>query len=64
MSTTLVRFKAPLPEFVRVTICAALVVPTGSLKKPKLVGERLTAAAVPVPERFTVSGLPVALPRY
>ena len=40
-----------------------LGVPTGWLPKARLVGERLTRAAVPVPvpERLTVCGLPLAL---
>jgi hypothetical protein len=46
-----------------VAICAVLVVLTDWLPKAKLVGERLTTAAVlvPVPERLTVWGLPAAL---
>ena len=35
--------------------------PTVWLAKARLVGERLTTAAVPVPGRLTVWGLPVAL---
>src|SRR5208337_4077367 len=35
--------------------------PTGWLPKARLVDERLTAGAVPVPERLTVCGLPLAL---
>ena len=31
------------------------------MPKPRLVGETLTRAAVPVPERLTVCGLPLAL---
>ena len=31
------------------------------MPKPRLVGERLTTAAAPVPERLTVCGLPLAL---
>ena len=53
--------KAALPVLVRVTVCVALVKSMGWLPKPRLVGERLTTAAVPVPERLTVSGLPLAL---
>ena len=45
----------------KVTLCAVLVLPTGWLPKARLVGERLTRAAVPVPERLTVCGLPLAL---
>jgi len=33
----------------------------GWLPKARLVGERLARAAVPVPERLTVCGLPLAL---
>src|SRR5262245_21022195 len=49
------------PEFVNVTLCAALVVPTSWLPKPRLVGDRLTAGVVPVPLSGTVCGLPTAL---
>src|SRR5262245_40520180 len=42
------------PEFVNVTLCAALVVPTSWLPKPRLVGDRLTAGVVPVPLSGTV----------
>jgi hypothetical protein len=38
-----------------------LAVPTTWLAKVRLVGEMLTAGAVPVPERLTLCGLPVAL---
>src|SRR5258705_11485587 len=48
------------PVFVSVTVCAALVVPTLREPKLKLVGERLTTGAVPVPVRLTICGLPVA----
>ena len=37
------------------------MVPTARLPKIRLLGERLTAAAVPVPERLTVWGLPLRL---
>jgi hypothetical protein len=53
--------KAALPVLLRVTVCAALVISTGSLPKARLVGERLARASVPVPERLTVCGLPAAL---
>jgi hypothetical protein len=36
-------------------------VPTERLPKARLEGETLAAAEVPVPERLTVCGLPVAL---
>ena len=50
-----------MPVLFRVTVCAALVVPTAWLLKVRLVGERLTTVAVPVPLRLTVCGLPLAL---
>ena len=53
--------KVALPVLLRVTVCAELVISTGWLPKARLVGERLTRAAVPVPERLTVCGLPLAL---
>jgi len=53
--------KGALPALLRVTVCAVLVTPTDWLPKARLVGERLTAAAVPVPERLTDCGLPLAL---
>jgi hypothetical protein len=61
VTVMLVMPKAPLPVLLRVTVCAALVVPTGWLPKPRLVGKRLTTGPVPVPERLTVCGLPLAL---
>ena len=38
-----------------------LVAPTVSLPNERLAGERLAAGAVPVPERLTAWGLPLAL---
>ena len=63
VTAKLAMLKAVLPVLVRVMGCAALVVPTGRLPKARLVGERLTTAVVlvPVPERLTVWGLPLAL---
>ena len=52
---------AAVPVLVNVTVCAALVVPTVCAAKVKLVGERLTAGAVPVPESAMVCGLLLAL---
>ena len=60
-SPMLLMVKVPLPELVRVTVCPALVVPTVWFPKLRLEGETLAADAVPVPERATVWGLPVAL---
>jgi len=60
---TLEMLKAALPELVRVTVCAVLVLATGKFPKARLAGERVTAgtALVPVPERATVWGLPLTL---
>lgn len=58
----LVIVSVALPVLVRVTVCAALVVPTLTLLKVKLAGESWTAGAVvPMPVRLTVCGLPGAL---
>ena len=59
----LVMLKAAVPVLLKVTVCAVLVTSTDWLPKARLVGERLTRAdvAVPVPERPTVCGLPLAL---
>ena len=56
-----VTLSTPLPVLVRVTDWAALEVPTALLVKVRLEGETLTDAAVPVPERLTACGLPLAL---
>jgi hypothetical protein len=48
--------------FVKVNVCAVLVVPTTWLEKPKNGGESTAITGVPVPERPTVAGLPVKLP--
>jgi len=54
--------KAAFPVLLRVTLCAVLVVPTFWLLNVRLVAERLAvAAAVPVPVRLTVCGLPATL---
>jgi len=58
---TLVMVNAAVPLLVRVTVWAVLVVPRDWLPNATLVGERLTAGAVPVPERPTVCGLLGAL---
>jgi len=54
--------KAAVPEFVSVTPCGELEVPTGCWPKPRLVGESVTAgaAATPVPFRVTECGFPGA----
>src|SRR5437870_2660263 len=59
----LVMFNEAVPLLVRVTDCAALLVPTSWLAKAREVGEGLTArglAALPVPVRITVCGLSLA----
>src|SRR4029077_13042019 len=56
------RFVDPL--LVSVMVFPALGVPTSWLLKVKLAGEKLTGLVtvpVPVPDRFTISGLSVAL---
>jgi hypothetical protein len=60
----LVMLRVAVPVFLRVTLWAALVVPTAWLVKVRLVADKLTAgalAAVPVPVRLIVCGLPDAL---
>ena len=62
VSARLVMLKVALPVFLRATGCAVLGLPTEYLpEKARLVGERLTKEVVPVPERLTVCGLPLAL---
>jgi len=61
VTAKLAMFKAAFPWLVRVTGCTALVVPRVWLLKIRLVAVRLTAGALPVPARFTVCGLNVAL---
>ena len=61
VSATLLTLNAALPLFVRVTVCAVLLVPTDWLPKETLLAERLAPGAVPVPDRLTVCGLPAAL---
>ena len=59
-----VRVTAPVPVFLTVTTCAAVVEPSAVDAKATLVGERETvwvSAAVPVPVKATVCGVPVAL---
>jgi hypothetical protein len=53
--------KVALPLLVRVTACAVLATPTDWFPNERLVGDKLTDATVPVPERLTVWGLPLAL---
>src|SRR5208282_1131587 len=59
----LVMLKAALPVLFSVTVCGELTASTGSFPNDRLEGDRLAVApvVVPVPERPTVWGLPVAL---
>jgi hypothetical protein len=59
----LVMLKAALPVLFRVTVCGELTVSTDSFPNARLEGESLAVAPVlvPVPERLTVWGLPVAV---
>ena len=61
VSARLVILMAALPLLLRVAVCAVLVVPMDTLPKARLVGERPSSGAMPVPERLTVCGLPLAL---
>jgi hypothetical protein len=56
----LAMFSAPVPEFVSVTLRAALVVPTVWLPKSILFADSVTTGAVPVPFTATAWGLPAA----
>jgi hypothetical protein len=53
--------RAPFPVLVSVTICGGLGDESVSAGKLRLVAERLTSGATPVPLRLTVWGLPLAL---
>ena len=55
------RVKGPVPVFVKVAVCGALVFATFTFPKLRLVVDRLTMGAVPVPVRLAVCGLPAAL---
>ena len=61
VTARLLMLKAAFPVLLRVAACTALVVPRVWLLKIKLVAVRLTVGPLPVPVRFTVWGLPVAL---
>ena len=56
----LVRLSDAVPVFLSVTDFAALVVFTTWLPNARLVLDKLTTAAAPLPDRATVWGLPVA----
>jgi hypothetical protein len=61
VSPTLVMVRLAVPLLVTVSVCAALVAATTRLPKSRLAAEGVKAAAMPVPVRFTVWGLPAAL---
>jgi hypothetical protein len=53
----LAMFKAAPPELVKVTVCGALVVPTGSDANVRLVGARVTLGSkIPLPDKGTLCG--------
>jgi len=51
---------ATVPPFVNVTVCGALVEPTASSEKDRLVGTTLALSMAPIPESATVCGLLLA----
>jgi hypothetical protein len=55
------KVKVAFPVLLRVTVCAALDVPTFWLLKVRLVAETAAMGARAVPVRLTVCGLPAAL---
>ena len=61
LETMLVMLSDAVPVFFSVTDFAALVVFTRWLPKVRVEVDKLTTGAVPVPERVTLWGLPVAL---
>src|SRR5208337_3254660 len=61
VTTKLVMPKTELPLFVKVSVWAGLFVPTGWLPNARVVAERPTPGAVPVPDKLSVWGLPAAL---
>jgi hypothetical protein len=54
VTETLVRVSATVPVFLRVTVCAAAVVPTATVPKARLAGVTLTVGTMPVPVSVTV----------
>ena len=63
VTAKLVILKVVVPVLVRVKVCGELAMSTGWLLKARLVGERVAGPVVlvPVPERLTAWGLPLAL---
>src|SRR5581483_8587129 len=57
----LVTFNGAEPLFVSAKLWAALVVPTRTVPKSSEPFEKETSGATPVPDKFTVCGLPAAL---
>ena len=54
LTVTLVILRVTLPVFLRVRLCALLLVPTACGRKVKEAGEKLTTGAVPLPVKLTV----------
>jgi hypothetical protein len=54
--------RAPTPEFVRVTVCGALVVVSGWLPKFRLVEDSETTGLMPVPDKLVLTVPPVKSP--
>jgi hypothetical protein len=61
VTLTLLMASKETPELVIVTTCGVLLLPTGTAAKERLVGESVTAAVPPVPDRGTFCALPEAL---
>jgi hypothetical protein len=55
------RLSAPLPLFVTVIVCAALVEPNAWAEKVRVASDRLTTGTVPVPDKVMTWGPPDAL---
>src|SRR5258707_685424 len=58
LATMLVMLNAAVPEFVSVTLCAALGVPTAWFPKPRLAGAKLTIAPAADPPGAARRALP------
>ena len=61
MVVIVVMASVAVPLLVRVTAWAALLVPTCWLANVRVVLDKVTAGAIPVPLRLTVCGLPAPL---
>ena len=61
VASMLLTVKLAFPELVTVTAFVALLLPINTPLKLRLVGDSVTAGAVPVPLKATLCGLPAAL---